>query len=72
MTTEINTCPVETAAQYTAMRETQGTGAIIPCAGEPIVIRYGHKVVYASNGVVRGYYSYDTDIFTPDLAPEGY
>ena len=67
MTTDINTCPVESLTQYRAMRDTQGAGAVIPCAGEPICIRDGQKQVYASNGVVRGWYSYATDIWTPDI-----
>ena len=67
LSTEINTCPVETLVQYRAMRDTQGIGAVIPCAGEPIGIRDGKKQVYASNGVVRGWYCYDTDIWTPDI-----
>lgn len=66
MTAEINTCPNPTLADYMAARAAQGPTAIIPCAGEPIGIRDGQKMVYASNGTERGWYCYDTDLWKPE------
>ena len=63
---DINTCPMGTLAQYMEAREAQGAGAVIPCAGEPVSIRRGEKMVWASDGTMRGWYSYTTDVFTPE------
>ena len=60
---ELNTCPVPDLATYLKMRADQPT-AVIPCAGEPVAIREGRKMVWAADGDNnRGWYDYTTDIF---------
>lgn len=62
----LNTCPVETTAEYLAYRASLPNGSIIPRPGEPVGMRDGRLQVWASDSTALGWYDISADIFHPE------